>query len=135
MIVRHAVAAANVDAKGFVIDPEQACHCVIYGGALADLSGAVDPTTHLNLDFSEHTLGDCVIAEQLSQGARVQFDVEGRLAFARTRPEASVHRGRVDLDARRIAWLEIHRQRRDAALPRPDLSPTSPLRGERQSGG
>jgi len=110
--VRHVTEAANVDAEGFVIDPSQARHGMVSRGALRELSGPVDPLTHLNLDFSHHRLEDCVVAGRLEPGALIRLDAEGRLARARIRPGAMRRLGTVDLDVRRIAWLEVHRERR-----------------------
>jgi hypothetical protein len=112
VIVRHVVEASNVDAQRFVIDPAKARHCTIRAGALLELSGPVDPLTHLNRDFGDHALGDCVVAERLEPGAPVLREPTGRFLVAATRPEATGQRGRVDVDARRIAWLEVHRRRR-----------------------
>ena len=115
MIVRHVVGAANVDSDGFVIDATLARHCVIYGGSLFDLSGPVDPLTHLNADFREHSLGACVVAAELWRGATVLRDDEGIMRFAQMRKEAIAHLGQVDLDARRLDWLAAHRARRAQA--------------------
>jgi hypothetical protein len=114
MPVRHVVAAANVDSSGFVIDSSQAYHCVIAAGRLLDLSGKVDPKTHLNLDFPEHTLGDCLIAETLKRGSRVRLDADGQLVFAAAPQEALAHLSPVNVDVRRVAWLEVLRGRREA---------------------
>jgi hypothetical protein len=116
MGIRHMVEAANVDAEGFVIDPSRARHGTVFRGALGELSGPIDPLTHLNLDFSHHRLEDCVVAGRLEPGAPVRLDAEGRLVKARTRPGAMRRLGAVDLDARRIAWLELHRERRRGAF-------------------
>ena len=116
MRVRHVVAVANVDASGLIVDPIQARHCVIAAGRIVDLSGDVDPLTHLNLDFHEHTLGDCIVAETLERGAGVCVDAEGQFVFATTPAAALARLGRVDLDARRIAWLDLLRQRRGSRV-------------------
>ena len=113
MPVRHVVEAANVDQGGFIVDPTSARHCVIRAGALLDLSGPVDPLTHLNTDFPYHALGDCVIAERLEAGAPVLRAADGKALIARVRPDAICRRGRIDVDARRLAWLEVHRTRRN----------------------
>lgn len=112
MTVRHVVEAGNVDAHRFVIDPTQARHCTIRAGVLLDLSGPVDPLTHLNRDFGNHALGDCVVAERLEPGAPVLREPTGRFLVAATRSEVAGRLGRVDVDARRIAWLQAHRSRR-----------------------
>ncbi|MGH8900948.1 MAG: hypothetical protein ACRDYA_04515 [Egibacteraceae bacterium] len=111
MTVRHVVEAANVDEHGFVIDPAKACHCAIRAGALLDLSGPVDPLTHMNRDFPYHALGDCVVAARLEPGAPVLREPTGRFLIASTRPEAMRRLCEVDVGARRIAWLEVHRRR------------------------
>jgi hypothetical protein len=115
MGIRHVVEAANVDEEGFVIDATAARHCMIRAGTVFDLAGSVDPLTHLNRDFPDHALGECVVAERLQPGARVHTDEDGRFTCARTRPEAMAWLGRVDLDARRAAWLKACLQRDRAA--------------------
>jgi hypothetical protein len=112
-MIRHVVAAENVDAQQFVIDPAQARHCTIRAGALLDLSGPVDPLTHLNRDFGDHALGDCVVAERLEPGAPVLLEPTGQFLVVSTRPEAMKRLRAVDIDARRAAWLEVHRRRRE----------------------
>lgn len=116
MGIRHVVEAANVDADGFVIDPSAARHCVLLRGAVADLSGSVDPLTHLNSDFRHHALNGCVIAERLELGARVITDDNGHLTLAFARPSGMARRGPVSIDARRIAWLDALRRRREEGL-------------------
>jgi hypothetical protein len=115
MVIRHVVELSNVDEHGFVVDPTLARHCVIREGTLWALSGRVDPLTHLNSDFPEHTLGDCVVTETLQTGARVLTDATRRFLLARPTSSAYARLGRVDIDARRLAWLRIHRHRREEA--------------------
>jgi hypothetical protein len=110
--VRHVVAAPNVDGDGYIVDPAAARHCVVRAGALLDLSGPVDPATHLNADFPDHELGDCIVAAGLERGSRVVRWADGRPALARPRPDYRTRRGPVDLDARRVAWLQVHQARR-----------------------
>lgn len=113
MVVRHVVAVSNLDDEGFVADPTQARHCVIRDGRLWQVSGPVDPLTHLNRDFPDHLLGECVIAESLRPGATVLTDTDRPFRFAHPRPAAYTRHGRVDIDARRLEWLGIHRERRE----------------------
>ena len=115
MVVRHVVELSNVDEQGFVADPTLARHCVIRAGTLWEVSGPVDPLTHLNSDFPEHTLGDCVVTETLQPGARVLTDAARPFLLARLRSGAYARLGRVDIDARRLEWLRIHRLRREEA--------------------
>jgi hypothetical protein len=117
VIVRHVVELSNLDEHGFVADPKLACHCVVRDGKLWDVSGPVDPLTHLNRDFPDHTLGDCVVAESLQPGAKILTDSERPFLFVTTRPGSFARLGHVDIDARRMEWLRIHHQRRDGPRP------------------
>ncbi len=110
MRIRHVVAQDNVDSSGIIRDPRRARHCVVVAGRIADLSGEVDPMTHLNLDFSSHQLGPCIVAERLERDARILRDDDG-FRFAEPSPFASTRLGRVDLDQRRADWLAAHRAR------------------------
>src|SRR5262249_17308939 len=69
MRIRHLVAADNVDAQGYVIDPLLVRHGIVLAGQIADMAGPIDPQTHLNRDFSEHRLEECRVAERLERGA------------------------------------------------------------------
>jgi hypothetical protein len=105
MRIRHVIAADDIDpATGLVVAPERARHAVVVGGRLHDLSGPVDPTTHLNLDEPGHLLRACVVAERLAVGAPVVRDGDHpRLAPVDGRRYQYL--GPVDHGARRLAWL------------------------------
>ncbi|SDB95254.1 hypothetical protein GA0111570_11179 [Raineyella antarctica] len=105
MNVRHITHRRNVDEAGLLIDAEQVCHGTVQGGVIAALAGPVDPLTHLNRDFHEHELGECVVAEELVVGSAVLLDGEGHFLRASQRPGAKKSLGRVDLGARRSDWL------------------------------
>lgn len=111
MLIRHIVEEANVDEEGFVKDPQKARHGLVKALRILDLGGEIDPLTHLNLDFPEHRMTTCIVAERLEKGARV-MDADGGLLITRVRPEAHDHRGKFDIDLRRLQWLEVHRSRR-----------------------
>ncbi|HLH73625.1 MAG TPA: hypothetical protein VKX96_10105 [Chloroflexota bacterium] len=113
MIIRHVVARENVDASGRLVDPERVRHGVIVAGRIVDLSGEVDPCTHLNLDYPEHRLAGCVVAERLERGAAIVF-AAGGLRFAYPRPDQFRHLGRVDMGARRTEWLTALAHRKAA---------------------
>ena len=104
MRIRHLIAIADVDAEGCILAPERARHGIVVGGQIAALAGTVDPLTHLNLDFADHRLEMCLVAESLEVGAPLLSDAEGwQLAY--TPPGAFAHLGAVDVGARRLAWL------------------------------
>ena len=120
MVVRHLVARDNVvevDGAAVVVDPTAARHGALRAGRVAALAGAVDPATHLNLDFAAHRLDRCVVVEALTPGASVVFDpVEpGEYRLAAVAPGAFARLGTVDVGARRAAWLAALRARREAA--------------------
>jgi hypothetical protein len=103
MRIRHLVAADNVDEQGYVIDPLLVRHGIVLAGQIADLAGLVDPQTHLNHDFAEHRLDECLIAERLERGAALLRDGE-RFRVAIVRPGAYAQLGPVDVDGRRADW-------------------------------
>lgn len=105
MRIRHLIAAEHVDERGFVILPEAARHGVIVGGRVAALAAPIEPETHLNLDFPDHRLEECLVVEQMTVDAAVLRTGE-RFVSARVRPTAYRRLGRVDIDARRAAWQE-----------------------------
>src|SRR5689334_17427132 len=102
MLIRHLTAADNVDASGSLIDTLAVRHGVVVGGRVAALAGVVDPLTHLNLDFDEHDLERCAVAERLEVGAAVQT-TEAGLRFVTAAAETYRHLGGVDVQARRLA--------------------------------
>jgi hypothetical protein len=110
MRIHHVVAEANVDPDGLIRDPARARHCVIVAGCLADLSGEIDPRTHLNLDYTAHQLGRCVVARSLKRGEPVLRTADS-FTYASVATRSLAHLGDVDLDQRRAAWLAAHRAR------------------------
>lgn len=106
MRIRHVAAAANIDATDFVIDPAQVRHAVIVAGRIADLSGPIEPETHLNLDFTLHRLDECLVVERLERGALVLWDGQ-QFRRAAIHPTAYARRGPVNVDARRAAWQRL----------------------------
>ncbi len=111
MRIRHVVARDNVDAAGVIRDPRRARHCIVVAGRIADLAGEIDPATHLNRDFPGHELGPCIVAERLERGAAILYEPAGGFLLAWPAPEAMASLGRVDVDARRLAWLAAHHTR------------------------
>jgi len=115
MPVRHVVERANIHAGGIIIDPRRARHGVIVAGRLTELGGEVDAMTHLNLDFPDHSLGGCVVVEEMMLGARICVGADGGFLVATPVATHLAHLGRVDVDARRLAWFEVLRERRVAS--------------------
>lgn len=105
MTVRHLTTVGNVDADGYLVDATQVCHGTLAASRVAALGGPIDPSTHLNRDFPDHQLGECVIAEAFEVGAPVVLDTEGQFTHARPRHDASTALGPVNLGERRAEWL------------------------------
>src|SRR4051812_11546542 len=103
MRIRHIVAMGNVDAQGYVIDPLLVRHGIVLVGQIGDLAGPIDPQTHLNRDFPEHRLEECLVAEWLECGAALLRDGD-RFRVALVRPSAYTSLGPVDVDRRRADW-------------------------------
>jgi hypothetical protein len=103
MRIRHLIAIDNVDADGWVVDPMLVRHGLIVGGQVAALAGAIEPLTHLNLDFSGHRLDLCLVVERLAGGAVVVWNGD-RFQSAAVRPSAYRHLGVVSIESRRLAW-------------------------------
>ena len=115
MTVRHITSLDNVDGEGYLIDPLACRHGTIASGAIDALAGLVDPLTHLNRDFPEHQLDECVVAQQLAVGSAVTREPAGAFRRAVPRRTAMEARGRVDQGARRVEWLTTLRARREGA--------------------
>ena len=103
MRIRHIVAADNVDLQGYVIDPLLVRHGIVLAGQVGDLAGPIDPQTHLNHDFPDHQLDECLVAERLDLGAALLREGD-RFRAARIRSSAYAWLGPVDVGARRAAW-------------------------------
>jgi len=117
MLIRHLIAAADVDPAGRVTRPEHARHGVVRAGRVAALGGRVDPLTHLNLDFPAHRLDVCVVVHELKPDAPVSQQ-DGTFQLAIVGRHAFRHLGPVEVGDRRRRWLEaLRRGRADAARP------------------
>jgi hypothetical protein len=107
-LVRHCVEESNVDETGIVLDPKKARHVTIRSGRIEAFSGPIDAATHLNLDYPEHGITRCVIAEKFEKGARVRFGRDG-LDFAAVDQAALVHLGPVDFTQRYFEMVDAVR--------------------------
>ena len=81
--------------NGELIDPKKVKHGEITALKISNLSGWIDPQTHLNLDFPKHLMREVYIAENLDVGGRVILEDE-RFMTAFVNPLAYTHFGFVD---------------------------------------
>lgn len=106
MRIRHLVGSDNLDAEGFVAEPLLVRHGLVVGGQVAALAGPIDPLTHLNLDFADHALDSCLVAERLEVGAAVLRDGD-RFREAFVRPAAFAAQGPVRREGQLLAWQRL----------------------------
>jgi hypothetical protein len=95
MKIRHCVEKSNVEKSLFIIDPLKIRHTIIKSGKISSLSGLIDPTSHLNLDYPFHLVKDCIIAEKFELGSTIEISKEGFI-FAQIHPSSYQHYGRYD---------------------------------------
>ncbi len=93
-MIRHFTLISNVK-NGKVIDPTKVKHAEITALKISNLSGWIDPQTHLNLDFSKHLLKIVHVSEKLDLGSRVIL-VNEKFMTALVNPLAYKHFGFVN---------------------------------------
>lgn len=103
-MIRHCVEESNVDDNMEVMDATKIRHVTIVGGRIESMSGFIDPASHLNLDYPDHRVNICTIAEKLEVGAKVRMDSDG-LVFATVSREAYGHYGFVDYTKRLVDMI------------------------------
>ena len=99
-MIRHITAIDNVkDSR--VIDPQKIKHGVVTALKISDLSGWIDPVTHLNLNFFSHLISAVFVAEKLEKGARMIMNGD-KFMRASINPNAYGHYGNVDVEERAL---------------------------------
>lgn len=113
-MIRHCVEISNVDDDMNIIDPNKIRHVTVAGGKIALMSGLIDPVSHLNLDFPDHRITTCIIAETFEIGANVKMDGDG-LIFAYVQKPFYQHHGKLDYTQRLVDMINAikgnHEQR------------------------
>ena len=98
-IIRHCVEESNTDEIMRIIDATKTRHVTVRAGAIESMSGFIDPTSHLNLDFPDHKITTCIIAEKFLVGSKIKISSEGMIV-ASVRSSSYHHYGRVDYTKR-----------------------------------
>ena len=93
-LIRHFTLISNVK-NGEVINPQKVKHGEITALKISNLSGWIDPQTHLNLDFPKHLIREVYIAEDLELNSKIMVQDE-RLMTALVNPQAYKRLGFVD---------------------------------------
>jgi hypothetical protein len=111
IMIRHCVEESNVNENFLVTDPTKIRHVVISAGRIQSMSGLIDPGSHLNLDYPDHRVITCVIAEKFEIKANVKLNDHG-LVFARVDKSTLGHYGKVDYTQRLFDMIEAVKNRR-----------------------
>ena len=110
IMIRHCVEEPNVNENLVVTDPTKIRHVVISAGRIRSMSGLIDPASHLNLDYPDHKVITCVIAEKFEINAKVNFNDQG-FVFARVDKSNLEHYGNVDYTQRLFDMIEAVKNR------------------------
>src|SRR5215475_8607302 len=105
LMIRHCAEESNVDENMNVIDATKIRHVTVTAGKLESMSGLIDPASHLNLDYPDHKVTVCVIAERFENCAKVKMDNDG-LLFAAVQRSSYAHYGYVDYTQRLIEMIK-----------------------------
>jgi hypothetical protein len=102
------------------LDPTKVRHVTIKGGKIESLSGYIDPASHLNLDYRDHKVTVCVIAERFSVGAAIRFAEQG-LSFAAVNRSSYTHYGPVDYTQRLTDMVAAVKNKKKKSTKKPAL--------------
>jgi hypothetical protein len=119
--IRHCVEESNIDENLFVTDASRIVHVTLKAGMIESMSAMIDPKSHLNLDFRDHKITTCVIAEKFELGSRIRIVDEG-LVFARVDPANYKHYGRVDYTQRLGEMIDAVKKLRKAKAKEKTIS-------------
>ncbi|MCJ7638101.1 MAG: hypothetical protein MUO21_11485 [Nitrososphaeraceae archaeon] len=64
MQIRHCVEENNVDENLIIKNAQEIRHIIAEEGRIKQMSGFIDPTSHLNLDYILHRVTKCIIAKK-----------------------------------------------------------------------
>jgi hypothetical protein len=115
MFVRHCVEESNVDENLIIKDPTKIRHGIVLAGRLQSMSGLIDPASHLNLDYPDHKITNCVIVEKFENGAKVRLGDRG-LIFAIVDRSSFDHYGFVDYTQRLSDMIKEVKKIRESRL-------------------
>lgn len=106
MKIRHCVEKSNVETKSLtIVDPLLIRHAVINSGKVSSLSGLIDPKSHLNLDYPEHLVKNCIISDKFELGSKIELS-NGGFIFAQVRPDSYQHYGKYDYTQNLLNMIE-----------------------------
>jgi hypothetical protein len=95
MQIRHCVEENNVDENLIIKKPEEIRHIIAQEGKIKQMSGFIDPRSHLNLDYTLHRLTKCFISKKIEIGSELLFASYGFI-FAMVTKSHFEHYGYID---------------------------------------
>ncbi len=106
MKIRHCVEKSNVEAESLTIfDPLHIRHAIVSSGKISSLSGLINPKSHLNLDYPDHLVKNCIISDKFELGSKIELS-NGGLIFAQVRPDGYRHYGKYDYTQNLLNMIE-----------------------------
>lgn len=95
MQIRHCVEENNVGENLIIKNPKEIRHIIAKEGKIKQMSGFIDPKSHLNLDYTLHRVTTCIIAKKFEIGSELLFTSSGFI-FAMITPSHFEHYGYID---------------------------------------
>ncbi|MGZ8890735.1 MAG: hypothetical protein ACXW0J_04965 [Nitrososphaeraceae archaeon] len=95
MQIRHCVEESNVDENLIIKNAQEIRHIIAEEGRIKQMSGFIDPTSHLNLDYILHRVTKCIIAKKFEIGSELLFNSSGFI-FAMVTKSHFEHYGYID---------------------------------------
>ena len=95
MQIRHFVEENNVGENLIIKNPKEIRHIIAEEGKIKQMSGFIDPKSHLNLDYTLHRVTTCIIAKKFEIGSELLFTSSGFI-FAMVTKSHFEHYGYID---------------------------------------
>jgi len=93
--IRHCVEENNVSENLIINNPKEIRHIIAEEGKIKQMSGFIDPKSHLNLDYTLHRVTTCIIAKKFEIGSELLFTSSGFI-FAMVTKSHFAHYGYID---------------------------------------
>jgi len=93
--IRHCVEENNVSENLIIKNAKEIRHIIAEEGKIKQMSGFIDPKSHLNLDYTLHRVTTCIIAKKFEIGSELLFTSSGFI-FAMVTKSQFEHYGYID---------------------------------------
>jgi hypothetical protein len=93
--IRHCVEENNVSENLIIKNAKEIRHIIAEEGKIKQMSGFIDPKSHLNLDYTLHRVTTCIIAKKFEIGSELLFTSSGFI-FAMVTKSHFEHYGYID---------------------------------------